>query len=606
MAFTFDPLFAQDPNNPNTVAKDGVLTLFDPADPTKAPITITDPTGSPLPNPITVDAFGMGPAFQHPTLERVGWFGAGFTNYLTSYEGMKKVATDAKDAAQAAAATAGAEAAAVATAAIGTATGAATEAATRANAAATAAANSAALVGAPADAAIAAAVNGTGATKAALSATIGEQVRPLKRNAAQIARATTEKLSGVKVVIIIRHDDGQLPQMDYLSIYEKHGNKGSFVIVPTFIDQPNYFTKTQLHQVFNAGHDIGSHTMTHPQANAYTQTEAERRYELGASKAWLEAELGNGYVCEHVTYPGNQPAYNNELFEYYLAGFGDGAAPTLNGPVDLADHPASIGLDWFDNASSAANKTKINNRIATLKAQGSAVEVIQVHNFTEGTPTQLDELFTIIDADPEVITLTLTEWMHYVRETFTVGINKRNYWKGNKNPGLSVVEWNSATASTAAFAANRTGAGGAGFKAMVNGTVVATLDTVLAMLGAGTSRFEKGHRIEQYSSDNVKKITADVSAGGVWHVIGTGMTYLLTNGFGVWARRDGQALQAQNAASVEKFTVDTTRGTIYLAPLSALPTGTSRVGEECNVNGVWYACTVAGNPGTWVVKGSQT
>jgi hypothetical protein len=103
MAMTYDPIFAQDPNNPNTVAKDATITLFDPADPTKAPITITDPTGSPLPNPITVDAFGMGPAFQHPTLERVGWTGAGFTNYLTSYEGMKNVATEAKDAAQEAA-----------------------------------------------------------------------------------------------------------------------------------------------------------------------------------------------------------------------------------------------------------------------------------------------------------------------------------------------------------------------------------------------------------------------------------------------------------------------------------------------------------------------
>jgi hypothetical protein len=103
MALTFDPIFAYDPNNPNTIAKDAAITIFDPADSSKAPIAITDPTGSPLPNPITVDAFGMGPAFQHPTLERVGWTGAGFTNYLTSYEGMKNVATEAKDAAQEAA-----------------------------------------------------------------------------------------------------------------------------------------------------------------------------------------------------------------------------------------------------------------------------------------------------------------------------------------------------------------------------------------------------------------------------------------------------------------------------------------------------------------------
>lgn len=110
MAFTFDAVFAVDPNNPANIAKNASITIFDPADPAQAPVAITDPTGVPLPNPMTLDAAGMGPAYQHPTLARVGWKGAGFVGYFTSYEGMLNETKAAKDAALAAASEAGAAA----------------------------------------------------------------------------------------------------------------------------------------------------------------------------------------------------------------------------------------------------------------------------------------------------------------------------------------------------------------------------------------------------------------------------------------------------------------------------------------------------------------
>lgn len=178
MAYTFEQLLAADPSNPSNIAQNGSITIFAPGDPTMTPLTITDPDGSPLPNPFTVNANGFGPAFAHATLDRVAWSGGGFTGFVTSYEGMKEEAVAARAAAESAAATAGAEATAVAEAAIAGATDEATAAktaaetaASNASASATAAANAAALVNAPADTAIAAAVNGNGATKTALNAT---------------------------------------------------------------------------------------------------------------------------------------------------------------------------------------------------------------------------------------------------------------------------------------------------------------------------------------------------------------------------------------------------------------------------------------------------
>lgn len=107
MPYTYDQILAVDPNNTSTVAANAAITIFNPSDPGKAPIAITDVNGTALPNPITVNRNGFGPAFQHPTLDRVGWHGGGFTGYFTSYEGMKAEAVDARTAAQTAAANAG-------------------------------------------------------------------------------------------------------------------------------------------------------------------------------------------------------------------------------------------------------------------------------------------------------------------------------------------------------------------------------------------------------------------------------------------------------------------------------------------------------------------
>lgn len=109
--YSFDPIFAADPSNAQNVAANAAIIIFDPADTGKTPIALTDVTGSPLSNPITVNKNGFGPAFTS-TLDRVGWFGGGFSGFFTSYEGMKAAAIAAQTAAVNAAANAGAAASA--------------------------------------------------------------------------------------------------------------------------------------------------------------------------------------------------------------------------------------------------------------------------------------------------------------------------------------------------------------------------------------------------------------------------------------------------------------------------------------------------------------
>jgi YD repeat-containing protein len=102
VAYTFEQIFAADPANPANIAQNAAITIFQPNDPTKTPLVLTDPSGGALANPVPVNANGFGPAFMHATLDRVAWEGGGFTGFFTSYDGMKAEAVDARAAAEAA------------------------------------------------------------------------------------------------------------------------------------------------------------------------------------------------------------------------------------------------------------------------------------------------------------------------------------------------------------------------------------------------------------------------------------------------------------------------------------------------------------------------
>ena len=100
MPYTFEKIFAADPERPELVASNGVITVFAPGDESKTPVAIKSATsGLPLPNPLQVNASGWGPALMHDTLDRLAWEGGGFSGIMTSYEGIKDEAVAARQSA---------------------------------------------------------------------------------------------------------------------------------------------------------------------------------------------------------------------------------------------------------------------------------------------------------------------------------------------------------------------------------------------------------------------------------------------------------------------------------------------------------------------------
>lgn len=168
--YPFDMQLVVDPANPSNVVQDGEVTLYAPSDVAgSTPLDLKDASGLPILNPLVSNPNGFLQPFI-ATTPQVMWKSGPYQGYFNSYLGLRDEAIAARAAAEEAAATAGEEAAAVATEALASVTDDAEAAAASAALSATAAASSAALVGAPADVAIAAAVNGSGATKSALNA----------------------------------------------------------------------------------------------------------------------------------------------------------------------------------------------------------------------------------------------------------------------------------------------------------------------------------------------------------------------------------------------------------------------------------------------------
>lgn len=114
--YFYDMDLVVDPLNPANVVRNGLITLYDPADTEGLePLAITDPSGVPLPNPIPSNDYGYLPP-RIVSVPQTMWKSGDFTGYFNSYKGLRDEAVAARTAAeiaQAAATTAGADAAAV-------------------------------------------------------------------------------------------------------------------------------------------------------------------------------------------------------------------------------------------------------------------------------------------------------------------------------------------------------------------------------------------------------------------------------------------------------------------------------------------------------------
>jgi len=98
--------------------------------------------------------------------------------------------------------------------------------------------------------------------------------------------ANTDKSS-----FLITFDDGfKSDYFEVLSLLNKYNAKAIFFIVPNYIGQNDYLTWEQVKKISDAGMEIGSHSLTHP--NFKGLSFEERINELTFSKKIIENNIG--------------------------------------------------------------------------------------------------------------------------------------------------------------------------------------------------------------------------------------------------------------------------------------------------------------------------
>lgn len=114
--------------------------------------------------------------------------------------------------------------------------------------------------------------------------------------------------------LVLTFDDGYTTWPSVQTVLDARNQRATFNVQTNKIDAGGGVTTAQLAALFAAGHEIGSHTVTH--ASMATLTSAQRQSEWDNSKAALEAIVGAGNVRTFAYPAGSRNATTDQ--EAYL------------------------------------------------------------------------------------------------------------------------------------------------------------------------------------------------------------------------------------------------------------------------------------------------
>ncbi|MEU6645721.1 polysaccharide deacetylase family protein [Saccharomonospora sp. NPDC046836] len=83
--------------------------------------------------------------------------------------------------------------------------------------------------------------------------------------------------SAPTTIVSLTFDDGNASQMNALPIMAKYGFKGTFYLISGVVDTQNYVTRADIETIAAQGHEIGGHTVNHPDLATVPAAEAKRQ-----------------------------------------------------------------------------------------------------------------------------------------------------------------------------------------------------------------------------------------------------------------------------------------------------------------------------------------
>ena len=212
---------------------------------------------------------------------------------------------------------------------------------------------------------------------------------------------------------VITFDDGYSSQYGAYTYMASKGIRGTIYVITDLIGHRGsltYLTLEQLHEIYNAGWDIGSHTDSHPDMTNLTEQQSEEHIEKAYDYLIL---YGFTRSAHHFAYPFG--AYNDKAITA-LQAQGVLTARTVDGGYE------TLPYNMFRlKAQGGNNVTLTRSYIDSAMASGKTVFLI-FHVLTEGTPQNNDEyklsdFHDIIDyiVKKKLKCMTISEWYNYAQ-----------------------------------------------------------------------------------------------------------------------------------------------------------------------------------------------
>jgi len=152
-----------------------------------------------------------------------------------------------------------------------------------------------------------------------------------------------------KKPIVLTFDDGyQDAYAQALPILKKYGFIGTFYIIRGYVGGGNYLNQAQIDELANAGMEIGSHSMTHPDLSTVNFDEAKNQIlnsKSGAISFCYPSGKYNDQIISLVKEAGYTSAttthmgvadQNSNLFELPRIRVEDGSGETLKNKIESA------------------------------------------------------------------------------------------------------------------------------------------------------------------------------------------------------------------------------------------------------------------------------
>ncbi len=155
------------------------------------------------------------------------------------------------------------------------------------------------------------------------------------------------KLKHPDKVVVISFDDGFISQQNALPALKQYGFKGTFSIIASYPStDADYMNWNQIRELVKAGHDIESHSMTHPE-----QMQPSYYYtEINLSKMIIEQQIGK--KVNIITWPNGR--FNPKM-------------------IKLAREANYLGALTIDQDSCESSNKDISNEIPCDHSTGNAV-----------------------------------------------------------------------------------------------------------------------------------------------------------------------------------------------------------------------------------------